>query len=347
MNKHKRQDGYKAIIYCLGVLFAVVACTAEAPLGLDSDVQETTIAVQVNVSPDEIQTRAPSDAALSVNRILIVPFRKTNEALPDDPANYEPVYTSAQQFTVTAFPKTATMLNLQAASTYRLLILGYNWLDYDFATPNSASRRFDIGQTSTPATLANVFLKPLNIAGIPEFFSCQGTGYKDGNIVGESFRPDQINSARGTLHRIVSGLTLELNQIPAYVSSVTLIAEQLVTATRATDGTALQWQTSGDGTSRTMAVRSPVAGRVVFDQFVLSIPDAQKTLLYLDVKYGGFVERHKVLVPDKPNVISDNRIVFKPNEWIKLTGSYTTIGYGFTLVNNINLDDDDWDGIQY
>lgn len=50
----------------------------------------------------------------------------------------------------------------------------------------------------------------------------------------------------GTLKRLVSGLTLEVTNIPAYVNSMTLIAEQLVTATRATDGTALAWQTAGD-----------------------------------------------------------------------------------------------------
>lgn len=346
MNKHKRQYGFTAITYCIGVLLAAASCTAEVPPSFGPDEQATTIPVQVNVSPDEIQTRAPSDAALSVNRVLIIPFRKTDETLPDVPGNYAADYSAARQIPVTTFPAVATMLNLQSSSTYRLLILGYNFQDYDFANPSSASRRFDIGQTSNPATLENVFLKPLNVMGIPEFFSCQGTGYMNGTAIGTSFRPDQINSVSGTLVRIVSGLTLVLNQIPDYVKSVTLVAEQLVTATRATDGTALQWQTTGDGASRTLAVRIPVAGNVTFDQFVLAIPDAQKTSLYLDIAYGQFVERHTVIVTDTPNVASGNRITFKPNEWVKLTGSYATINLGFTLANNVNLDDDAWDGIQ-
>lgn len=345
MNKHRHLYGFTAIAYWLGTLFTVAACTEEVSPGFDSEGLVKTIPVQVNIATDGIPTRAPSDAALSVNRVLLIPFRKTNEALPDDPANYVADYSAARQFAVNAFPASATMLSLQATSTYRILMLGYNWQDYDFTSPHNASRRFDIGQTSSPATLANVYLRPLNVMGIPEFFSCQGTGFMNATVVGNSFKPDQITTITGTLERIVSGLTLKLDQIPTYVQSVTLAAEQLVTATRAADGTALQWQTAGDGASRTLAVRIPVAGSVTFDQFVLSTADAQKTLLYLDVAYGSFVERHTVLIADSPDVISGNRIIFHPNEWVKLTGSYTTINYGFTLTNNINLDDNLWDGI--
>lgn len=344
MNKHRHLYGLTAMACWLGVLLSVAACTEEAPPGFNPDESAETIPVQVNVVTDEAQTRAPSDPALSVNRILLIPFRKTSEALADDPANFVADYSAARQFAVSTFPTVATMLNLQAGSTYRIMILGYSSIDYDFAVPNSATRRFDIG--GSPANLANVFLKPLNVMGVPEFFSCMGTGYMNGTAVGQSFRSDQINNITGTLQRIVSGLTLTLNQIPGYVKSVTLVAEQLVTATRATDGTALQWQTTGDGASRTMAVRIPVAGSVTFDQFLLAIPDARKTLLYLDIAYSTFVERHTVLIADSSGLISGNRIIFKPNEWVKLTGSYNTINLGFTLANNVNLDDNVWDGIQ-
>lgn len=77
-------------------------------------------------------SRAPGDAALSVNRILILPFRKTDEASSNDAANFIPEYSAARQLDVNSFPAVVTMLTLSAASTYQLLVIGYNRSDYDF-----------------------------------------------------------------------------------------------------------------------------------------------------------------------------------------------------------------------
>lgn len=64
------------------------------------------------------------------------------------------------------------MLTLSAASTYQLLVIGYNRSDYDFASGGGATKRFNIGSTGNPATLANLYLQPVNPAVVPEFFSC-------------------------------------------------------------------------------------------------------------------------------------------------------------------------------
>ena len=105
---------------------------------------ETCISVHLTTNGNTGYTRAPGDAALSVNRILLLPFRKADETLANDPANFVPEYSSASQLNVSSFPVVATKLNLSSTSTYQLVIIGYNQNDYDFLNQNDATRRFSI-----------------------------------------------------------------------------------------------------------------------------------------------------------------------------------------------------------
>ncbi len=308
---------------------------------------ESSIPVHLTITGINCYSRAPGDAAMSVNRILIIPFRKMNENLSNDPVNFIPEYNSARQLNVGTFPAVTTMLNLPLSSTYQLAIIGYNQNDYDFMNQNDALRKFSITSTSTPATLTNVCLQPSNAAIVPEFFSCLGIGYLKSTMVGPSFKPSQINNVKGTLVRLVSGLSLQINNIPSYVKSITLVAERLVTGIRASDAAPLTWQTAGDGSLKTLGTRAPVSGTVNFNLFMLPTTAARSTLLYLDVAYGnGFTERYTVKVPDSSGVVSGNRIIFNSNHWVKITGDYSSVNLGFTLTCNINLDDNAWDGIQ-
>lgn len=320
-------------------------CSTEESRDLFPD--ESTVPVHLAISGNSNYTRAPGDAALSVNRILILPFRKTNEALTDDPANFVPEYSSARQLNVSSFPAVATMLNLSAASTYQLVIIGYNQNDYDFANQNSATRKFSIASTVTPATLANLYLQPTNAPIVPELFSCTGTGYLKNTMVGQRFKPSQVDNVRGTLTRLVSALSLQVNNVPGYVNAMTLTAEQLVTGIRITDATPLTWQTVDDSGTKTLGTKMPVSGSVNFNLYMLPTTTTRNTLLYLDVAYGtGFKERYTVKIPDQTGVVSGNRITFDSNHWVKITGNYSSINLGFTLSGNINLDDNAWDGIQ-
>ena len=165
---------------------------AELPL-------EEGVPVRFEIKRDGIMSRAPGDAALSVNRILILPFRKTDEASSNDAANFIPEYSAARQLDVNSFPAVVTMLTLSAASTYQLLVIGYNRSDYDFTGGGGATKRFNIGSTDTPATLANLYLQPVNPTVVPEFFSCFGNGYRGATLVGPIFKPSQINYVTGTL----------------------------------------------------------------------------------------------------------------------------------------------------
>ena len=319
------------------------SCSQDDAIGAAST--DEAIPVEISIGNDKASTRAPGDVALSVNRVLILPFQKTSEGLADDAANFIPVYGSAKQIDVTTFPNVVTKLSLTPATTYRILIIGYNRNDYDFANQSSISRRFDIGSASTPTTLANFHLQPISPVNVPEFFTCIATGYKNGQLVGTSFQPEQIDNIKGTLKRIVSGLTVDISNIPAYVTSVSLSAEQLVSATRATDGVPTLWQTAGDSGLKTLGSLAPVNGKVTFSPYVLAVPDARKTLLYINIAYGTINQSYPVNITDAVGVVSGNRIIFSPNHWVKITGDFINSTLVFTLSRTINLDDNLWDGI--
>lgn len=328
----------------LGTLF-LGGCSADEEI--PAVPSENTVPVRFEIKSENLAfTRAPGDPGLSVNRILILPFVKTNESLSNSAGNFTPVYSAARQLNVPSFPAVATMLNLLPASTYQIAVIGYSQSDYDFANQASPSRRFDIGSVATPTTLANLYLKPVSPVSVPEFFSCLGNAYSGGVLQGTTFKPGQINYVTGNLARIVSGLSLNLTGIPGYVSSVTLVAERLATASKATDGTPLSGQTAGDAGLKTVETQVPVAGAVNFKKFVLPTMESFNTWLYLDVKYGTVTERYTVKVNDVEGVSDSNRIIFTPNHWVKITGTYTAINFGFTISDNINLDDGAWDGLQ-
>lgn len=321
--------------------FFVSGCSDDESTGVTVP---DTVPVAFRVELESGITRAPGDAALSVTRILLLPFRKASESVADDDSNFVPDYNLAKQIDAPSFPSVATMLNLQAGTTYRIMVIGYNRNDYDYANPSGGL--FSIASAGSPATLANLYLSPVNPANVPEFFTCMGAGYNQTALVGNSFKPEQVTYIQGTLKRIVSGLTIRITGIPAYVTSVSLTAEQLVTATRATDGTALAWQTPGDGSAKTFGSRTPASGQVNFNYCLLAVPDSRKTLFYLDVSYGGtFTERYTVKVADQAGVASGNRITFAPNHWVQVTGDYSKINIGFTITDTVNLDDNTWDGI--
>ncbi len=318
-------------------------CSAEENRDLFPD--DKVVPVSLSIDRSDSYTRAPGDADLSVNRILIIPFRKTDEALNNDPENFVPEYDAARQLDVSFFPTVATMLNLSAASTYQLVIIGYNRNDYDFANQGSITERFSIGSTDIPATLANSFLQPTDAPVVPEFYSCIGTGYSNYDEVGQLFKPSEVNNVQGKLTRLVSALSIEVSNVPEFVSSMTLVAEQLVTGIRITDATPLEWQTAGDGGAKTLATEMPASGSVNFNLYMLPTTTARNTLLYLDVVYYTDTERYTVKIPDETGIVSSNRITFDSNHWVKITGDFSSMNIGFNLdVRNINLDDDNWDG---
>lgn len=332
-------------IISLGILLilGMGSCSEEESLPATTS---QTVSVVLNLKGDsQIITKAPGDAALSVNRVLVLPFRKINEAMTNDPSNFIPDYNIAEQIDINAFPATAARLNLSALSTYQVLIIGYNQTDYDFANPDNITRRFSTGPASG-ATLANFYLQAENPTIVPEFFICSGQGYMNGSQVGPLFRPEQVDRIIGSLTRLVSGLTLEMTNIPTVVSSISLVAEQLVIASQAFIGIPSLWQTAGDSGVKTLGTQAPIAGSVTFKLFLLPTWDSRSSLFYLDITQTNGTVRYPIKLADIPGLSISNRISLFPNHWLQMTGTYTNLSNGFIFVNNINLDDPAWDGLQ-
>ena len=307
--------------------------------------QENRVAVRIELDGGQTNTRALGDATLSVNRILILPFKKINESATNDATNFIVDYSAAKQLDINSFPAIVTMLNLSSSSTYQLLILGYNRTDFDFTNQGIASQKFSIGPSAS-ATLASFYLQPTSVPDVTEFFSCSGYGYQGSTLVGTTFKPGNINNIKGTLKRLVSGFSIEVSNVPAFVTSMTLVAEQLVTSIKGADGTPLTWQTPGSDVSRSFGAQPPLLGKVAYNKFMLPTQDARKTLFYLDVLIYGVTQRYTVKVPDLSGASSGNRFIFTPNQWIKVTGDYSKLNIGFQITGVINLDDNNWDGLQ-
>lgn len=332
------------LFFLVGILtMMLVGCSTDEDVKMPQENNNVTISIELDGG--QAKTRALGDATLSVNRILVLPFKKTDEGATNDAANFVPDYSAAKQLDINSFPTVLTMLTLSASSTYQLMVLGYNRNDFDFNNQGSLSGKFSIGP-SVSATLNNFYLQPMNMPDVPEFFSCIGQGYLGTTLVGNTFKPGQIDNIKGTLKRIVSGYSIEVSNVPAFVTSMNLVAEQLVTSTKALDGSPLAWQTAGSDTGRDFGAQPPLLGKVAFNKFLLPTLDSRKTLFYLDVLFYGVKERYTVKVQDVVGASSGNRFIFSPNQWIIVKGDYSKINVGFQITDVINLDDNIWDGLQ-
>lgn len=337
---------YPILFYLLGITgcLSFSGCSDEAKM--ESADSHITIPFEVNAGQRSLLTSSFEDNSHSVNRILILPFRKTSEGATDDDANFVPEYTAARQMDVRTFPAWASLLELSPAYSWKVVIIGYNSSDYDFAFPSQAGTRFAINSAVLPATLANLQLYPASPAATPEFFSCVCNAYIGTTSAGSVFKPQQGMRLEGNLTRLVSGLSLELTNVPAFVDSISLVAEQLVTSIRTTDGTPMQWQTAGDSGPKQLANQAPVQGGADFNVLLLPTTSVHNTQLFLDIHYAGLTERYTVKVNDVPGVSLSNKITFASNQVVHISGSYASINIGFVITGNINLDDDAWDGIQ-
>lgn len=344
-------NGMKHIIAAYSVgLFAIVMSLASCSKDdRDNSITKGNVAVKVDIGVDGFMTKSfANDGTHRVNRVVIIPFKKVAENLTNDDSNFQPAYSNALQINVAQFPENNAVIHLLENTTYKVLIIGYNQSDYDYNNRTSPANKFDIGSLTSPTTLANFYLYPKSPTIVPEFFVCIGEVFNSNNVSqGATFKPEQGYTIKGSLARLVSGLSVTMTNIPVFVKSISLVAENLVKTSKATDGSVLQVQTTGDGGNRVLGKLTPVNGSLEFKTYVLPTFDANKTRLFLDVELGSLTQRYSVIVPDNLGVSSSNKLIFSPNHAINLTGNYSTaINYGFTITYGINLDDPAWDGYQ-
>lgn len=283
---------------------------------------------------------------IPVERVLILPFIKIEENSDNTDTNFQPVYEAAKQIDLDIFPAYVTKLALQPSRTYKVYIIGYKRDDFDFHNPDDPNSSFTIGSVNHPVTLDNFHLKTTDATIVPELFISMCTAYSDESPVTEYFQPEQIVRLKGELKRIVSSVSVNIHNIPDYITSISLVADQLVQSIKLTDASATIWQTSGEGNNNVFAVKTSTTGSVSFNHFLMPTFDEYKTRFYLDITYGSSTERYTIKVPDSDNVSVNDNIIFIPNHEVRITGNYDSINAGFTINNSINLDDDDWDGIK-
>ncbi len=295
-------------------------------------------------------SRNLSVAASSVNpvdRILVLPFRKINDALPDnDRSNFIPDYAHAFQWDVTSFPTGTKFLELQPEARYKVLVIGYKSTDYDFSGEAVTPATFSLGADDVPENLENFRIRLNDLGQIPELFLSKCQAYADGVPQGEVFTvtPGQMIRLTAELNRIVSGLSVEISDVPDFVDSVTLSAG-MVTRALLLDDTipSVVDDSAAVGSVVQLLQKAPEAGSLLMNTFLLPVTSAD-TWLYLDIKYGTNRERYTVKVNDS-EVSENNKILFLANRQVVITGSYNTIDIGFILTYYIDLDDNIWDGI--
>ncbi len=341
---------YKNFVYVLYCMFGIAASIFIQGCSKDDDEipdkNKIVVPFALNANQKDLLLASFNNSSYTVNRVLILPFKKNNEAATNDDANFIPDFGAAKQFNVNTFPAYATiMLNLTQNTSYKVLVVGYNRNDYDFSNPTATGTRFSINSISNPISLENIQLSLTSPVVVPEFFVCTCSATLNNVPVGNVFLAQRGIKLSGGMKRLVSGLSLEITNIPAFVDSVTLVAERLVTAVKAKDATPTAWQIAGDSGNKTLGKQAPINHVVSFKNYLLPTFDAHKTKLFLDVHYGRFTERYTVKVPDVAGVSSANSITFMPNQAVEINGNYSHINLGFTISGTINLDDNSWDGI--
>ncbi|MBK5722990.1 hypothetical protein JGH11_19150 [Dysgonomonas sp. Marseille-P4677] len=326
------------------IVFIFLGCSQNEDF-IEADKQIIAIPVEMNGLFVDL-TKSIETQPHTVNRVLILPFKKIDESVStNEDDNFNLDQSLVKQVEFNASPTFLTMLNLTRGSTYKIFAIGYNNNNYDVNNPGLI-KKFDLLYVE-PNILYNFYYRAVSATNISDFFTATGMSYNDDVQTGQYFKPEEIKTLKIDLTRAVSGFNLEITNIPPYVTSVTLIAEKLVQSVFLTDLEALDiYLENAPDNLKTFSTQVPVAGNVSFNHYLLPTFDINKTRFYLDVKLGSVTERYIIKVNDVSGISSNNSITFYPNHVIKISGDYSNINLGFILSYSINLDDDIWDGIQ-
>ncbi len=331
------------LLFCLYAL--VLAGCSQDEDHVKTDTQTVSIPVEINSSQINL-LKSIEEQPYTVNRVLILAYKKVDESIAtNEDSNFKLEASLTKQIDIDFLFSHTAMLDFEAGSTYKVIVVGFNRNDTDLYDPSVPSR-FEIGVSN--ATLATEEILVKRPADVPEFFTGVCQSYNRDTPVGEYFKPEQIRSLEATITRLSSGLNMEITNIPDSISSMTLIADTLVQNIHPVSYAAAKVCTPAEADNlRTFSTQVPDAGSVSFNHFLLPSFDTNKTKFYLDVQSTNLKKRFLVRVPDVAGVSSDNSIIFMPNEVVKISGDYSKIDFGFAIdMDNINLDDNAWDGLE-
>lgn len=303
-------------------------------------VQEKDVPVQLEVGYETgLDTRALEDGSQNVNRVTVLFFQKINEGGSNtDNTNFTLQSTYTLQQDITSFPAQVSN-TIATGHTYRAYIVGYNQTDY-----NNGVGRFGFVSPAGGQTLDKYDIFLNSPTSVPQFFIASCSATQGSTDLGTAFLPTTSDPVKlkGVLQRVVSGISLSITGIPAFVQSISLRAGNMVTAMKITDGNSTQLAAAG--TSKTLATLTPVSGNILFENLLLPVWNGNTTPLYLDVKYGSTTQTYQVKVQNTA-ISTGNNITLIPNTVVKITGTYNNINLGFLISDNINLDDNTWDGL--
>lgn len=303
------------------------------------------VAVRFDIGMSGTSTRV-FDNTHNINRVLILPFVKTDEILVNSELTFTPLYNFARQIDVTSFPACGIELLLPDKSkTYTVLVVGYNRNDYDFNNRSNPANKFDLSNAGIPANLSNTNIT-LNQGGAsPELFMCQLHAFSGTTDQGVYFKPEQGYDLSGTLTRMVGGISVQLTNVPDYVSSIKLRAEKVSNNIKLTNSYTQSMLSAAGG--YVLGTAAPVNNTVSIDSYIMPVYHnliTYTTKLYLDVSYGTTVQTYSVRVLQSSVLKTD--FSFKSNEVTQFSGDYQTVlAFGFLAEITIELDDTAWDGI--
>lgn len=337
--------------YFFGVhilFFLLSSCSSDT--GIDIETESNHIVhVPIEINNAEISwTRSIEHQPNTTNRVLLLPFKKNDENIINNESdNYSPDFSAAREVEIGAAISSFSKLNLLSGHTYKIIAIGYNQTDYNFADMHNPNNRFSIESTVSPATLLSTYLLSQSATSVPELFFGTGNALNGDTLKGEYFKPEQITRVKATLTRVVSGLNIEIKDIPQDISSITLVAEKLVKGVFLPELSSASIIAAEDADLlKTLSTQSPQGGSVSFNHYLLPTFDLNRCQLYLDVSYNNYTDRYTVKVPDVSGISLANRLIFSPNQVIKISGSFSQMNIGFNISYGINLEDDVWDGIQ-
>ncbi len=291
------------------------------------------VGIDMRIGADNvINTRAFSnDDPLSVDRILVMPFTKS-DGLEENNANYMAAPELAVQLDVDNFPVEDLKIFLSPMSTCKLVVLGFNRQDYDHYNRDPQTDDIVIGYAGSlyDLNIEDMMTGNLSPQNAELFYD-----------MSEPFRPGSGTSVSATLVRMVGGLSVTLTNVPDGVELRLYHTSAFASRWKPID------RTAADNYTQTGYYQMTTAGGVSsYSRFYFPTGG---TPLTMEIEAVDTATREQIA---RVRVATSGGTEFNmvANQAINLSGDYRSVILGQELFvanpgdTGINLDDDVWDG---
>ncbi len=298
-----------------------------------------TVEVGVRIGADNvIDTRAfGNNDPLSVDRILVVPFTKS-DALAEDNDNYKAARELAIQIDVDLFPVNDLRMLLSPLSTCRLVFIGFNRQDYDLygSDPLASGIAIDYGRSLAELSIED----RATVNGSPRnaelFFD-----------ISDPFRPGGGTTVSALLERIVGGISVTLTNVPEGVETRIYHTSPLTT----------RWMVIGEEGAETLdtqdayyTMRDNGNGVNYYSRYYFPTGTTPVTM-EMEAVSASAQPSDPPIARVRVATSSGNLFDVEADLAINLSGDYRQVLLGQELFaanpsnNGINIDDDNWDGV--